>query len=95
MKIKDGLNLDILLEYGFEKINKEELDDEDYIISLYDYQFEIGHSRRGQVYSLLCNEKTRKLSIYASEPDGGGGSVACPDILIKLILDGIITETQQ
>lgn len=32
MKIKDGLNLDILLEYGFEKINKEELDDEDYII---------------------------------------------------------------
>ena len=58
----------------------------------YDYKFKIGHSRRGQFYYLLVKEATRKIIIYATEPDGSGGVIGCPDVLVKLINDGIIIE---
>lgn len=92
MKVKEELNLEVLLDYGFTKVNKEEENEnEQYAISSYDYKFEIGYSRRGQFYYLLVGENTRDLIIYATEPDGNGGSVMCPDILIKLFYDGIVS----
>lgn len=91
MKINPEKSIDILLNYGFAKINKEEEEsDEEYVIANYDYKYEIGHSRRGQHYYLLVSEKSRTISLYASKPDGGGGSIGCPDVLLKLIIDGII-----
>ena len=92
MKVKEELNLEVLLNYGFTKIDKEEeLKNEEYTISSYDYKFEIGHARRGQFYYLLVREKTRDVIIYATEPDGSGGSVICPDVLVKLSVDGIVS----
>lgn len=91
MKVKEGLNLEVLLNYGFQKIDKEEeKEDDNYAISYFDYKFNIGHSRRGQFYYLLVDETTRNVAIYASEPDGSGGCVDCPDVLFELFNDGII-----
>jgi hypothetical protein len=92
MKVKEELNLEVLLNYGFTKIDKEEeTENEQYTIALYDYKFEIGYARRGQFYYLLVGEKTRDIIIYATKPDGGGGSVMCPDVLIKLSIDGVVS----
>jgi len=92
MKVKEELNLEVLLNYGFTKIDKEEeLENEEYTISSYDYKFEIGHARRGQFYYLLVGEKTRDVIIYATEPDGSGGSVICPDVLVELSVEGVVT----
>lgn len=92
MKVKEELNLEVLLNYGFTKIDKEQAkEDEDWTISCYEYLFEIGHARRGQFYYLLVSEKTRDIIIYASEPDGSGGTVICPDVLIKLSVDGVVS----
>jgi hypothetical protein len=94
MKVKDELPLDVLLRYGFTKIdNEEELKNEEYTIASCDYKYQIGHARRGQFYYLLVNEETRKLIIYATEPDGGGGCIVSPNVLIELFKDGIITES--
>ena len=92
MKVKEELNLKVLLNYGFTKIDKEEeTENEEYIIASYDYKFEIGHARRGQFYYLLVREKTRDIIIYATESDGSDGSVMCPDVLIKLSVDGVVS----
>jgi len=92
MKIKEGLNLEVLLNYGFTKIDKEEeIGNEQYDIASYEYKFEIGHARRGQFYYLLVDEETRNIFIYATEPDGSGGTVICPDVLIKLSVDGVVS----
>lgn len=92
MKIKEELNLDVLLNYGFIKIDKEQAKyDELWTISNYEYLFEIGHARRGQFYYLLVSEKTRDIFIYASDPDGSCGKVLCPDVLIKLSVDGVVS----
>lgn len=92
MKVKEELNLEVLLNYGFEKIDKkEEEENEEYTISSYDYKFEIGHARRGQFYYLLASESPRSMIIYATEPDGSGGSVGCPDVLIRLVEDGVVS----
>ena len=88
MKIKEELNLKILLNYGFTKIEKEEY--EECPISSYAYKFEIGHARRGRFYYLLVGEKTRDVVIYATKPDGSSGSVICPDVLVKLAIDGLL-----
>ena len=91
MKVKKELSLEILLNYGFTKVDKEqEIESNQYIIAEYDYKYEIGHARRGQFYHLLVEEKTRDIIIYATEPDGSGGSVVCPNVLIKLSIDGVI-----
>lgn len=93
MKIKEDVNIEILLNYGFTKIDKEEEEEnENYTIASFDYGFEIGHARRGQFYYLLVDENSRNIIIYATEPDGSGGTVMCPDVLIKLVLDGIISS---
>jgi len=93
MKVKDGLDLRILLNYGFEKIDKkEEEEKENYTISNFNYKYNIGHARRGQFYYILVNEISINVFLYASEPDGSGTSVSAPDILIDLIIDGVICK---
>ena len=68
MKIKEELNLEVLLDYGFTKIDKEQAkENEDWMISCYEYIFEIGHARRGEFYYLLVSETQRDIIIYASE----------------------------
>jgi len=91
MKIKEGINLETLLEYGFEKVDRGEAEEnEDWTIAGYDYLYNIGHARRGQFYYLLVDENTRIIDIYASKPDGSGTSIGLPDILVTLISNNII-----
>jgi len=56
-------------------------------LSAYDdhLAYEIGHSRKGQHYYILCNKDTLQLSILATNPDGCGSDIALPDILIEMI----------
>lgn len=94
MKIREDYNLEKLLDYGFVKIDKEKAtENEDWTLSTFDYAFQIGHSRRGQFYYLLVNEKTRVLFIYATEPDGNGGIIQSPDVLIKMTFDNVFELT--
>lgn len=88
MKLRNGFNFEVLLDYGFRRISQSDFDD-DYVIQSYDYQYPIGHSRRGQFYFLLVKESTGLIFVYASEPDGSGGVVECPDVLIKMMKDGL------
>jgi len=52
--------------------------------------YEIGHSRRGQFYYVLCSYEG-EFSLFASRPDGAGGVVKFPDIIIQLVLDEVIS----
>ncbi len=91
MKIKENFDLDMLLDYKFEKINKEEeLENENYTIANFDYLLQIGPGRRGQYYYLLVKSESRIVYIYSSDSDGSG--TACPmcNELIELITQGII-----
>lgn len=91
MKIKKDIDLDILLEYGFTKINKkEELLNEEYFIAQFDYMFRMGHSRRGQFYYLFVKSIDRIIQIYASDPDGSGSNIPLHNIIFKMFLDQII-----
>ena len=86
MKIKEDFDINLLKNYGFHKpIDYKE----DYTISNSDYILYLGHSRRGQFYYLLVKDKD--LYIYSSKPDGDGGKLLLPDVLLKLFNDGIIT----
>jgi len=68
------------------------VEDEDSVLYYFQnvYVYEIGHSRRGQFYYLLFNVNTKTFEILATEPDGSGGSVELPNILIDLIKNEII-----
>lgn len=93
MKIKENINLEILLDYGFVKVDKEEEDErDDSTLSYYDYSFNIGHSRRGQFYYLLVSEKSRIINIYASKSDGSGCSIELTSKLIDLFENGLIEK---
>lgn len=91
MKIKDSFSVEVLLKYGFTKVDKqeEEINDQ-YVIAGYDYQLDIGISRRGQYYVLLVREDTMRIMVYATKPDGSGSEVPIPDVLIKMVLDGVL-----
>lgn len=56
------------------------------------YVYEIGHSRRGQFYYILFDINTKIFSVIATEPDGSGGDINLPDILIDLIKNEIIVK---
>lgn len=91
MKIKDNVNLDILLDYGFDKIDKNyEETQEDITLSYYDYAYNLGHTRRGQFYYYLVTATTRKIDIYASKPDGDGGAIVACDVLTLLFKAGLL-----
>lgn len=98
MRLKSGLSLNVLQHYGFEKageINKygDNPFDEDCQLSFlhsdnYSWVLEIGHSRRGQMYYLLVDNEGY-LKVVASKPDGDGGPVELPSVLMQMILEGI------
>ena len=81
IKVKETTDLS---KYGFSKVDKEkhEMIDET-LITLYDWVYCIGHSRRGQFYYVLVYED-RTIHLYASNPDGDGDVVAYPSIILEL-----------
>lgn len=83
-------DLAVLEAYGFHKIDKEEAREcEDWVLAQYEYEYNLGHSRRGQFYSVFVDSEG-VFHLYASKPDGDGGTVEIDDIFIKLIKDGIV-----
>jgi len=90
LKLRKDITDEILIEeYGF----KLESDDEDYTIHEM-LCYEIGHSRRGQFYYYIVNED-RTLSVYASDPDGSGGSIKLDGTLLDMFLNGILEQIQE
>ena len=91
MKIKSDFELEKLVDYGFEVVDKElEELNENYDVCYSDYKFNLGDARRGQCYWLLVDAGTRYLSIIATQPDGSGCSVRVNDIFFKLIENGVV-----
>ena len=95
MKLK--VKTEILLEYGFEIISDEYKEthniDEYHPLDRFDgLLYNLGHSRRGQSYYLLCSNKNGTFSLYSSEPDGSGGILELDSFSIfsKLIKDGLV-----
>lgn len=80
-------------KYGFlewkEEMKEDFSEDAVGMLQCFDFVFQHEYSRRGQCYFLLANKEFRSLSIYASEPDGSGGSVSVPTILKQMVLDNI------
>ena len=64
-------------------------DDADCYFNLYDYIYDLGHSRRGQHYYIIVNE-SRNFNIIATEPDGSGGVCELGNILIELLENNLI-----
>ena len=56
-----------------------------------DYGVDIGHSRRGQHYYILCNPDTLVLSVFATKPDGSGSNRVLPDWLFEMIKNGDVS----
>ena len=93
MKIKDIESLDKLEIFGFEEIDQAyEENRGNYTIACYKYKYNLGHSRRGQCYYILVGDNL-EIDLYASEPDGSGGSISLDNTLFKLITEGIIIES--
>jgi len=78
MKIRKDVDLS---RYGFYVCEN----DEEYNIYTR-WVYKIGHSRRGQLYYYFVDDE-RNLKIYASEPDGSGGSVVMDDIILRMYED--------
>ena len=90
MKLRPDLDISILKEYGFEEITEEYNSKHNYKLEYFKgYAYNLGHSRGGQFYYLICNFD-KVFSIYASEPDGFGSDVKIDNIFFKLINDNII-----
>ena len=57
MKLIESFNLEDLIKYGFEKIDKEEEREcENDTLCYFEYKYTIGHSRRGQYYYFLISD---------------------------------------
>ena len=95
MKISDAFDISKLTDYGFAKTIRGENIDIEYPFTEFDYQYNIGHARRGQCYYILINAQTRVVFIYASEPDGSGGVIQLPDLLVTMINDGVLVKENQ
>jgi len=68
------------------------IEDEDdpfyYYNDLY-YVYNIGHSRRGQFYYILVFTDYT-IGLLATKPDGDGGFIEYPDVIIELFKDNLI-----
>ena len=94
MELNKDFEIKDLVDYDFIEMTKEYkeeyISDEDPVLNYFEgYLYNIGHSRRGQHYYLLCNT-TGSFSLYASEPDGAGGQILMPGIILKLIEDKVM-----
>jgi hypothetical protein len=77
-----------LQKYGFYKAEEND----EYSIIDNEMVCCIGLSRRGQFYYIILDSETKKLTLYASEADGSGGSVEISDELYDMIRDGKIEK---
>jgi hypothetical protein len=77
-----------LIDYGFEYNSDYESGDLDWELSNA-WVYCIGHSRRGQFYYLITNLNS-EIYVYASRPDGSGTYIELPEILKKMMEDGVI-----
>jgi len=96
LRIRDDVDMSILETYGFVKVIKEMLDEEDgdyYTVFNYDYVYWLGHARRGQFY--LIGVKGRNVYINSTKPDGAGGQLLFHDILCQMAINNIFTFNQQ
>ena len=87
-------SFDDLIPFGFEYIDHAEPHGDEepgYVLEGHIMSYYLGHSRRGQMYYLLVDEALN-IRLYASPPDGGGGSLLMPDVLIRLHKAGLIKE---
>lgn len=86
-----------------ENITEEHLQNEDRIVTIGDdtdllYHYEgylvhnMGHSRRGQYYNLIYSPEYNTFTLYATEPDGTGGSIVLSDIFVRLVADGLVEK---
>ena len=91
MKIKPNVNLNILVNLGFEEVVGETKKEYKNYYGDFDYNFEnkyafnLGHSRRGQFYYLLVDKDSREVYIYSTKPDGDGGELLLNNIFFKLL----------
>ena len=80
-------DIDVFL--AIEKVFEQEhiIVSDDSLLSRFDNHlaYDIGDSRRGQRYYILCNENTLELSLLATQPDGAGSDIALPDVLIEMV----------
>lgn len=53
------------------------------------YIYPIGHSRRGQFYYILIFNDG-EIMLEATKPDGDGGMIDFPDVIIELYKDNLI-----
>lgn len=54
------------------------------------FVYEIGHSRRGQHYYILCDENTLELSLFTSSGNGEGSDVDFPKVIYNMVINGDI-----
>ena len=85
----DNYNMDIDEEAYKYYDDCHSFESQDDFLEYYEYFLNIGHSRRGQCYYLLVNSDNILL-IITTKPDGEGGSVLLPDILINMIKDNCV-----
>lgn len=85
MKLKEHITHEDLIAAGFEKIDQEEAAGrDDPIAADYEYSLKLGYSRRGQWYFVFIGED-RVLRLYASAPDGDGGSLELPEKMLDVM----------
>ena len=90
MKISESFNLENLSKYGFNKFDSKDCSEEMEYMGI-DWVMDLGNSRRGQFYYLIVCKTT--LEVFASQPDGSGGSLAFPqkavDAIVSMKSDGV------
>ena len=94
MRLTLGNKIFQLGRYGFVKITKEFINENclegSDIACMEGWVYNMGESRRGQFYYLVCSLEG-KFSIVATKPDGSGGALDLEkdSIISKLIRDKI------
>lgn len=97
MKVKDDVDLAILLKYGFDLFDQEYrecyFEEEDAAYYHEDgYIYNLGHSRRGQFYYIYVGGN-RYFRIYSTRPDGSEDSILLGNVLFDLISAGIVEKS--
>ena len=92
MRLKGAATPKQLLEFGFKKITLDYKANHPAMEFQEGYAYNLGHSRRGQFYYLICSDEGF-FSVFASEPDGSGGKKELPidSIFSRLYASGLVS----
>lgn len=94
MQLNQGIKAVLLKDYGFHVLDEDYKKENGLNDSPIEYMdgfiFDLGESRRGQFYYLICSNEG-EFSIVATDPDGSGGAISLKkmDIFSKLFSEGI------